>query len=47
MSNLLEFCWLFDKNNWEKCEIIKYEEDNIYIRILSSGKICVDDQIIS
>ena len=39
MNNLLEFCWFFDRNHWEKCEIIKYEEDNIYIRILSSGKI--------
>jgi len=40
MSNLLEFGWfLNNKNYWEKCEIIKYEEDNIYIRILSTEQI--------
>ena len=35
---MLEFCWIFFKNNWEKCKIIKYEEDNVWVHISSINK---------
>ena len=38
MNDLLEFCWIFFKNNWEKCKIIKYEEDNVWVHISSINK---------